>query len=152
MIESHRVMLLNVCCFHSMYSTQVVQALAAAMRSQLEGWLLRVTQLEALQLKGQLSLAALGFYCAGPAASLELLADVAVGEGPGGGGYAHVGYASGRDAWEGAALPVRHWACIAQGRPRSAYPPSTSHHCTCPTGRGRVHAALCGGAAQPAAC
>lgn len=48
------------------------------MRTQLEGWLLRVTQLEGLKLRGQLSLAALGFYCQGPGAALQLLAGIAL--------------------------------------------------------------------------
>lgn len=56
-----------------------LQALAAAMRKLQEEWWLLVVQLEHQQLLGQLSLAGLVYYCQAPAASLELLATIAVG-------------------------------------------------------------------------
>lgn len=55
-----------------------LQALAAAMRKLQEEWWLLVVQLEHQQMQGQLSLAGLVYYCQAPAASMDLLATIAV--------------------------------------------------------------------------
>jgi hypothetical protein len=55
-----------------------MQALAAAMRKLQEEWWVLVVQLEHQLKLGQLNLAALLYYCQAPAASLSLLANIAV--------------------------------------------------------------------------
>lgn len=55
-----------------------LQGFAAAMRQLQQEWWLLVVQLEHQQLLGQLSLAGLVYYCQAPAASLQLLASIAV--------------------------------------------------------------------------
>lgn len=54
--------------------------MAAAMRKLQEEWWVLVVQLEHQYKLGQLNLAALLYYCQAPAASLALLADIAVRE------------------------------------------------------------------------
>jgi hypothetical protein len=55
-----------------------VQALAAAMRKLQEEWWLLVVQLEHQLMLGSLTLAGLVYYCQAPAASMALLASIAV--------------------------------------------------------------------------
>jgi hypothetical protein len=61
-----------------MPSICVLQALAAAMRELQREWWLVVVQLDHLHRLGQLSLASLVYYCREPAASMQLLASIAV--------------------------------------------------------------------------
>jgi hypothetical protein len=56
----------------------ILQALAAAMRELQREWWLVVVQLDHLHRLGQLSLASLVYYCREPAASMQLLASIAV--------------------------------------------------------------------------
>jgi hypothetical protein len=56
----------------------MLQALAAKMGELYEQWWLLVIQLEHQLHLGKLSLAGLVYYCQAPAASLEVLASIAV--------------------------------------------------------------------------
>jgi hypothetical protein len=96
------------------------QALAAAMRRLQEEWWVLVVQLEHQHKTGRLNLSALQYYCQTPAASLALLASIAVRGGKGG--------------WKGAALlacaRVSLCACLLLLTPHGPLLLTLFHPCT----------------------